>query len=112
MECSITRTRIRWVWRHGRPAREGESRIDVRALRGMRLRMGPYDPRDLCRANSEVAPGLREAFDHAGEERIDNLARWDGTRWTRMGAGFMGEVRALAIHDGALVAAWWSIGTI
>lgn len=35
---------------------------------------------------------------------VNNVAAWDGKRWHSMGGGVWGRVRALAIHDGALIA--------
>jgi len=33
-----------------------------------------------------------------------HVARWDGTTWTKMGAGFNGDVYALTVHKGVLYA--------
>lgn len=44
-------------------------------------------------------------FIYAGEQRVNNIARWDGVRWQSLGAGTNGEVHALAIDDrGNLIA--------
>ncbi len=38
-------------------------------------------------------------FTNAGGVSVSNIARWDGTNWTAVGAGFDDTVRALAVHE-------------
>jgi hypothetical protein len=38
-------------------------------------------------------------FLFAGTERVSNIARWDGVRWSAVGAGFNAPVRQLAVFD-------------
>lgn len=38
-------------------------------------------------------------FTRAGAVAAANIARWDGTRWSAVGTGTDGPVRALAVHD-------------
>ncbi|MFK7738998.1 MAG: hypothetical protein AB8H80_01650 [Planctomycetota bacterium] len=45
-------------------------------------------------------------FDSAGEQPANNVARWDGARWSRLGSGVVGEVRVLQpLANGDLLAA-------
>lgn len=44
-------------------------------------------------------------FTHAGASPALNIARFDGQRWSPLAAGLNGAVRALALHQGGLVAA-------
>jgi hypothetical protein len=46
-------------------------------------------------------------FDRAGGVAANNIARWDGTEWSALGAGVTGGIgiQSLTVHDGALYAA-------
>ncbi len=44
-------------------------------------------------------------FDRAGGVVVNNLARWNGTAWSGLGAGSFAPVYALAVHGTQLVAA-------
>lgn len=48
-----------------------------------------------------IAAGL---FDRADGQPVANIARWDGTSWTGVGAGFNNEVWSLGSFQGELVA--------
>ena len=42
-------------------------------------------------------------FDWAGRERVNNIARWDGTTWKPLGTGIAGGVGAMTVFGGELV---------
>jgi hypothetical protein len=44
-------------------------------------------------------------FDWAGQERVRNIARWDGATWKPLGAGIDGGVGAMTVFNGELVVA-------
>lgn len=48
-----------------------------------------------------IAAGL---FSNAGGVPVSNIAAWNGTSWSALGAGVNGPVYALTIHDGRLIA--------
>ena len=45
------------------------------------------------------------SFTFAGQTPANRIAFWDGTNWTALGDGVDGEVRALAVYNGELIAA-------
>lgn len=55
----------------------------------------------LTEFNDGSGPALIAAGRFASVEGVaaSNIARWDGTSWSPMGAGLNGEVRALAVYD-------------
>src|SRR5262249_39083023 len=46
-----------------------------------------------------------KAGEHAVDVAASNIARWDGSQWGSMGAGFDGRVQALGAYRGRRVAA-------
>ncbi|MDW5325132.1 hypothetical protein [Plantactinospora sp. KLBMP9567] len=53
-----------------------------------------------------AAPGLYAGgnFTQAGGAAVDRLATWNGSAWSRLGAGPDGSVTALVVYDGDLIA--------
>jgi len=51
-------------------------------------------------------------FQHAGEQFVSSVARWDGTHWSSVGGGVDGAVRALAIYDDGSGPALYAAGNI
>lgn len=43
-------------------------------------------------------------FGSAGGISVNNIAAWDGSKWSPMGSGFNSAVTALFVHDGMLIA--------
>lgn len=43
-------------------------------------------------------------FNYAGNQTVHGIARWDGTQWHAMGAGFDGTVYAVCMYNGDLYA--------
>ncbi|MCP4246482.1 MAG: hypothetical protein GY778_05485, partial [bacterium] len=43
-------------------------------------------------------------FTIAGDVFANNIARWDGTSWSPLGSGMNGQVRALTVYNGDLIA--------
>lgn len=42
------------------------------------------------------------AFQFAGVKKVNNLATWDGKKWSAVGDGVQGEVDAMCVYKGAL----------
>ncbi len=51
-------------------------------------------------------------FTHAGEAAAAYIARWDGSHWSRLGAGLEGTVRALVVLDDGRGPALYAAGSI
>ncbi len=76
------------------------------------------DVQALCEFNNELIAGGR--FTAAGGVPANNIARWNGAAWQPLGAGITAspgnvpDVRALAVHQGWLVAggAFTNAGTV
>src|SRR5438552_17910823 len=45
------------------------------------------------------------SFTVAGDILANNIATWNGTSWKAVGAGLNGDVRALTVYNGNLIAA-------
>jgi len=59
-------------------------------------------PHDLCTFGTDlIAAGN---FQFAGGETVNGIARWDGTQWHAMGAGFNSTVYGTTVYNGELYA--------
>ena len=62
-----------------------------------------YKARAVALYNGELIVG--GSFAEAGGTTVNNVARWDGSSWSSLGAGINGPVFALEVYDGELIAA-------
>lgn len=58
----------------------------------------------FCVAEYQGSIVVGGSFRGVGRVQVDNIARWDGTEWSGLGAGVEGSVFALSVHDGDLIA--------
>jgi hypothetical protein len=66
-------------------------------LTGSALVLVPWDPDGSGPAGLQLVAGGR--FTAAGGKTVLNIARWDGTAWHAIGAGFNGDVEAITTWD-------------
>lgn len=59
-------------------------------------------PHDLCRFGNDLI--VSGNFKLAGGQTVNGIARWDGTQWYAMGAGFNSTVYGIAVYNGELYA--------
>ena len=59
-------------------------------------------PHDLCTYNSDLI--VCGNFKNAGNQLVNGIARWDGTQWHALGAGFNGVVYGITVYNGELYA--------
>jgi hypothetical protein len=59
-----------------------------------------------------VGGGFRYAGGYFQRHRANNVARWDGTNWSAIGAGLGGPVRALALYGTDLIAIYSTIDSV
>lgn len=62
---------------------------------------GPVSALEVFDSGTGVGPALYAAgnFNNAGNASARSIARWNGSTWSPLGAGVIGDVRALAVYD-------------
>ncbi|WP_343631791.1 T9SS type A sorting domain-containing protein [Fluviicola sp.] len=59
-------------------------------------------PHDLCHLGTDLI--VAGNFQKAGGITVNGIARWDGTQWHNLGAGFNGTVYGICVFNGELYA--------